>query len=296
MPRCARQRSSGRCTRVPIGRPSGPGSASSRSASSSRRRLVVGRIDHALRLAAADVQAQAAVVAALTPGARAAPVDGCVAERGRAVRRLAQHEIALVAQPLVDADRALHRPRAVIGDHHHGGVVVEALEELADLVVEVLVVAPDHVAIPVPRLVPRVRGVDVAPERVVEPVEADLDHHEEVPRPGVEQVAAHREALLGHRVDLGEDPVAVVAAEVAHVDAVGPDEALDLVAQLRRMRVRVGAGVRRQEARDELAVDGDGRRRLRDAEHDDVLAGASEVVPDAVASAPRANPRPSSAS
>ena len=108
----------------------------------------------------------------------------------------------------------------MVGDDQHRRVVVEALEQLADLVVEVLVVAADNVAVAMVGLVLRMGGVEVAPERVVDPVDADLDHHEEVPRPRVEQVPGDREVLLGHLVDLGEDPVAVVTAEVAHVDAV----------------------------------------------------------------------------
>ena len=66
---------------------------------------------------------------------------------------------------------------------------------------------------------------------------------------------ADREALLGHLVDLGEDPVAVVAAEVAHVDAVGADQRLDLAPQLGGIGVGLRARVGGQEARDQLAVD-----------------------------------------
>ena len=116
----------------------------------------------------------------------------------------------------------------MVGDDQHGGVLVEALEQLADLFVEVEVVVADRVAVAVVGLVARVLDVEEAPERVVHAVEPDLDHHEEVPRARVEQVPGDGEALLGHLVYLREDAVAVVAAEVAHVDAVGADERLDL--------------------------------------------------------------------
>ena len=109
------------------------------------------------------------------------------------------------------------------------------VEQLADLVVEVLVVAPDHVGVAVIRLVLRMGRVEVAPERVVDPVDADLDHHEEVPRPRVEQMPGDGEVLLGHLVDLGQDAVAVVAAEVAHVGVVRADERRDLGLAARRI-------------------------------------------------------------
>ena len=48
-------------------------------------RLVVGRLDLALRLAALDVEEQAAVVPAVAPGARARPVDRRVLDRDRPV-------------------------------------------------------------------------------------------------------------------------------------------------------------------------------------------------------------------
>ena len=48
--------------------------------------LEVLRLDRALGLAAADVEEDAAVVAALAPGGRAAPVDADVAQRRDAVR------------------------------------------------------------------------------------------------------------------------------------------------------------------------------------------------------------------
>ena len=246
------------------------------------QRLVVGGLDHALGLAARDVEAQPAVVAALAPRPGARPVHVGVAQRGAGRRRRAQVQVALLHEPVVDADRALHRPRAVVGDDHHDGVVVEALEQLADLVVEVLVVALDDAAVAMAGLVRGVRGVEVAPERVVEPVEPDLDHHEEVPLARVEQVPRDREVLLGHRVDLGEDAVAVVAAEVADVHLVGAGEPLDLVAELGRVGVRVAPRVRREEVRHEDAVErGDGVG-LGDAQHDRAAPRPAEAVPEAL--------------
>ena len=120
-------------------------------------------------------------------------------------------------------------------------------------------------------LVARVLGVEELPEGVVHPVESDLDHHEEVPRPGVEQVPADGEALLGHLVDLREDAVALLVAKVAHVHPVGADHRLDLGAQGGWKCVRVLARVGGQKARHELAVDRHRRRGLRHSDHDHVL-------------------------
>ena len=58
----------------------------------------------------------------------------------------------------------------MVGHHQHGGVVVEALQQLADLVVEVLIIGADGVLVAVMRLVPRMAGVQVPPEGVLDAV------------------------------------------------------------------------------------------------------------------------------
>ena len=65
-----------------------------------------------------------------------------------------------------------------------------------------------------PGLVEAVLGVDEAPEAVVDAVGAHLDHEEEIPRPRLEQVLGDAEPLLGHLLDLGEQLLLFVRAEV----------------------------------------------------------------------------------
>ena len=59
---------------------------------------------------------------------------------------------------------------------------------------------------------------------VVHPVGAHLDHHEELPRLRREQVVGEREAPVGHLVDLPEQVVLVVGAEVRAVEEVFADD------------------------------------------------------------------------
>ncbi len=75
-------------------------------------------------------------------------------------------------------------------------------------------------------------------------VGAHLDHEEEIPRARLEQVLGELEALLGHLLDLGEEAVLVVGAEVLDVDHVVADELLDLVLQLGRVRVACSCACR----------------------------------------------------
>ena len=60
-------------------------------------------------------------------------------------------------------------------------------------------------------------GIHITPEGMVDPVHAHVDHHEEVAAAAVEQSMADGEALLGHRVDVPQDLLLVVGAEVRHV-------------------------------------------------------------------------------
>ena len=144
--------------------------------------LVVVRGDDALRLAPLDVEEEAAVVAALAPRDGARPVDEVGRETRRLGRLLAQHEVPLAAQPLVDADAAVHPLRAVVRDDEHRRVVVREPQQARDLRVEPLVVVEHRVLVGIARLEQPVLGVGEAPEAVVDAVGAHLDHEEQVPR------------------------------------------------------------------------------------------------------------------
>ena len=78
--------------------------------------------------------------------------------------------------------------------------------------------------------------VHVLPEAVVHAIDAHLDHHEELPRLRREEVLGQREATIGHLVDLPQQIVLVLGAEVRAVEEVFADDLLDLAAK----RVRIG--------------------------------------------------------
>ena len=75
---------------------------------------------------------------------------------------------------------------------------------------------------------PVVELVQVLPEAVMHPVDAHLDHREELPGLRLEQVLGEPEALVGHLVDLPQQVVLVVGAEVRAVEQVLADDLLDL--------------------------------------------------------------------
>jgi hypothetical protein len=122
------------------------------------------------------------------------------------------------------------------------------------------------------------RLLALLPEGVVHPVEADLDEREQLPRPRLEQVLGEPEALVGHLVDLPEQVVLVVGAEVRAVELVLADDPLDLAREQRRVGERALARGR-QEAADEHAVERPRRVGAGDADHDRGLAVARRHVP-----------------
>ena len=193
-----------------------------------------------------------------------------------------QDEIPLPSEPLVDADAAVHALRAVIRDDEHRRLVVrEPQEARASFGVEPPVVVEHRVLVRIAGLEQPMLGVGEAPEAVVDAVGAHLDHEEEIPGPGLEQVLCEAEPLLGHLLDLVEQAILVVGAEVLDVDEIVADDLLDLVLQLRRVRVPARPRVRGQEAGDERSVDAAGRIGLGHAEHDHVALLRREDVPDA---------------
>jgi hypothetical protein len=129
------------------------------------------------------------------------------------------------------------------------------------------------------RLVEPVEAIVVLPEAVMDPIHAHLDEHEEVPGARAQEVLDEREALLRHLVDLVEDALLLIGAELLHVEDVLADELLHL--PLERRRVRVGAlRVRGEEAGHHLPVHRPRGVGLGDAHQDHVLAGLRQEIPD----------------
>ena len=105
----------------------------------------------------AHVQEDPRVVAAVAPRRRL-PVDADVRQPLGALRLARRREQALAAQPLVDADPAVHPLRTVVGDDEHGRVVVGVGEQLGEQAVEVDVVVEDRRLEPAAGLVLRCSG------------------------------------------------------------------------------------------------------------------------------------------
>ena len=242
--------------------------------------LVVLLRDDALWLAPGDVEEEPAVVAALAPGHRLRPIDHARREPGRLGWLLEQREVALLPQPLVDADAAVDPLRAVVRDDEDGGLVVGEAQQPPHLLVDAAVVVEHRVLELVVGLVQAVLGIEVAPERVVDAVGAHLDHEEEIPRPRLQEMLRNLEPALGHRLDVAQHARLVLGPEVRHVDHVLADEPLDLLLERGRVRV-LAARVRREEARDHDPVHRRYRVGLRDAEHDDLFALRAEEIPHA---------------
>ena len=189
-------------------------------------------------------------------------------------------EQALAAQPLVDADAALHPLGAVIRDDQHDRLLVGVLEQAGDQPIEVAQVVEDRVGVGPVRLVAVVELVQVLPEAVVHAVEPDLDEREQLPRLRLEQVLGEPEALVGHLVDLPQQVVLVLGAEVRAVEEVLAHDLLDLAGEQRRVR-EAALARRRQEAADHDAVQRPRRVRARHADHDRRLSVARCHVPEA---------------
>ena len=150
-------------------------------------------------------------------------------ETRRLGRLLAQHEVPLAPQPLVDADATVHPLRAVVGDDKHRRLVVGEPQQAGDLGVEPPVVIEHRVLVGIARLEQPVLQVGEPPEAMVDAVGAHLDHEEQVPGPRLEQILRQSEPLLGHLLDLVEQAVLVVGAEVLDVDEIVADDLLDLL-------------------------------------------------------------------
>ena len=141
----------------------------------------------------------------------------------------------------------------MVGEDEHDRVLVGVLEQLPDEPVDVPVVVEDRVFVRVPRLVLAVLRIHELPEAVMHAVGPHLDHREERPRLRLEQVLGQSEPAVGHLVDLAQEVLLVVRAEVLRVEEVLADDLRDLVLQRRRVRV-LRVERRRQEAPDHHAV------------------------------------------
>ena len=248
------------------------------------RGLVARRIDDALRLAALHVEEEASVVAAVSPRDRVRPVDRRFLDRDHVRRPRLDRQVALADEPVVEADPAHHRSRAVVAHHDRDRVVGKDLQKRPDLLIEEPVVVLERRLVLVPRLVERMGGVPVLPEHVVEAVRRDLAEHEEVPGLLLRELASNLEAPLRHLEDLVERHVVAGAPEVGDVEDVVALAELghDLRLELRGGGPAFGAG-RREEASDPPARELLRRReRRRHADQQRAEALAREDVPDGV--------------
>ncbi len=242
--------------------------------------LVVGGVDRPRGLPALHVHEEAPVVAAVAPRAGLPPVDRHLADGRRLRRPLHERQVPLAHQPLVEAEAAVHLLGAVVGDDQHQRVGRAEGEQLGQLGIHVAVVVADRVLEGVPCLVLVVCRVHVAPEAVVDAVDAHLDQHEEIPGARAEEVLGEPEVLVGLVVDALEEPRLVRGAEVLDVEHVAPGHLLDLGLERRRVGV-LAPGRGREEAAHHLAVHRRRRVGLRHAEHDRVQAGLPEPIPEA---------------
>ena len=232
------------------------------------------------RARAPDVEEDAGVVAALAPGGRARQsMPACGGE-------LTPSGSACIASSPSRRSHSLMRmpPSSRLApwsETTRTSVSSSACaQQAADQPVDVLVVVEDRVLVGVAGLVLAVLGVHVLPEAVVHAVGAHLDHREELPRLRREQVLGEREALVGHLVDLAQQVVLVVGAELRAVEQVLADDLADLVAQRGRERVPA-LERRRQEAADHGAAQRARRERARHAEDDRAAAAAADEIPEA---------------
>ena len=166
-----------------------------------------------------------------------------------------QHQVALANQPLIDGEAPHHGPRAVIAHHHHHRVLIEPIQQAGDFPVQVDIVIVDGVLVGIAWHVLGVPRVHVLPHAVVDAVHPHLHEHEEVPRL-VEQVVEHPKALAGHAVDVVQEFVLVLSAEVSHVELVGlaPEHVVDFFGQGRGVGP-LSRARRREEGRHQPAVD-----------------------------------------
>src|SRR5437762_10210232 len=242
--------------------------------------FVIPRLYRAGGLAPADVHEEPTVVATVTPGSGARPVDRHAADRGRLGGRGGECQVPFAPQPLVEADAPIHLLRAVIGDDEHQRLGRAEGEHLAELPIDVTVVVENGGFEGVTRFVLVVGRIHVAPEPMVDAVDTHLDQHEEVPAPGTEHVLRQPEVLVGLLVDAPQEGFLVRRPEVLDVEDIASRHALDL--RLESGRMGVGAlGRRGEKAGDHLSMDGRGRVRLRHPQDDAVQSGFPEPVPEA---------------
>ncbi len=114
---------------------------------------------------------------------------------------------------------------------------------------------------------------------MVHTVRAHLDHEEKIPGSRLEQVLGEAKALFGHFLDLAQQPLLVVRAEVLDVDHVATNNALDLTLELGWVRVLALFRVGSEEAGHHDPVDAADGVRLGDAEHDNLAAPRREEIP-----------------
>src|SRR5579883_386374 len=192
--------------------------------------LILGRLDNALRLASFNIEKDTRIVAAIAPYSGLAPIDFALLNRGERGGHRFEGQIALLYEPLVDADTTVHLLGSVIGDDKDGRIIqVHQVENLPNLVVEITVVIVNALIIGGMDFVFMMSGIVILPHTMMNAVGSHLDKHEEVPILLNQPLFDQFEALFSHRINLAQQVVLVIGAEIGHIHQVFADNGFDLL-------------------------------------------------------------------
>src|SRR5579862_4700375 len=168
----------------------------------------------------------------------------------------------------------------MIGYDQHIGVVVEQLEQGANLLVDVRIIISNQIFVWIAGYVLAVQRVVILPKTVMDTVNADFDELKVIPFHAGHEVADHLEVLPRHVIDLVTQPVFVIGTKAFDIDRVFSYQTVDLLPDAGRISVIVGRGVGRHKAPDIHAVHAPWRKTGRHAHHHYALMLSSQDIPD----------------
>src|SRR5208283_5288358 len=125
-----------------------------------------------------------------------------------------------------------------------------------------------------------VLGVVILPEPMMNPVQADVDVLEIVPRLSLQKMTHHAKLSAAHREDLIAKPALVIGPEALDIDGIVGHQPANLLGKLRGMCEDIAICIRRQEAAYGDPVDATWRITRWHTDDDGPFALASELVPD----------------
>src|SRR5581483_2621931 len=161
---------------------------------------------------------------------------------------------------------------------------VYQIENLADFAVDIAVIVVDALVIRGVNLVFMMGGIVELPHAVMDAVGSHLDEHEEIPVFFRDPLLDQLKTLFGHGVNLAQQVIFVVSAEVGNIYQVVAHRRLDLLHDGRGIGIGSLSVFRggRQEATYLNAVDRFGGIGLRYAHRNHFFACARQHIPDAV--------------